>query len=131
MMTSPKGGIRRLVTAVGFVAGMVAACEKKELTIEEACWDIVQACHTKDDGTDPEINGCHEAAHAETQECVDRHDACIELCNAAPEISGTGYESSGTGSSTTATDSSGSDGSGTGTGSSGGSSGTSGSGSGT
>ncbi len=64
------------------------------LSNEEACQNIIEACHTKDDGSDPVINGCHENAH-DGGDCLKDYDMCLKACNDAPAISG-GHESHGT-----------------------------------
>jgi hypothetical protein len=57
------------------------------ILIEGACGEIVEACHTKDDGTPGQINDCHQIAHDEVEsECSANHATCIELCNAAPDV---------------------------------------------
>lgn len=81
---------------------------------DEACDQIIEVCHYKDDGTDPTISACHGVAH-EGGDCLAQLDACVAYCNAAPPL-GTG----------TSGGSSGGSGSGTASGSGTGSSGTSG-----
>jgi hypothetical protein len=57
--------------------------------IAGACGEIVDACHTKDDGSDAQISDCHTIAHDENeQECSNVHAMCVELCNAAPTVYG-------------------------------------------
>jgi hypothetical protein len=62
------------------------------MTIEGACGEIVEACHTKDDGTPGEINDCHGIAHDEDDAaCTNVRAMCIEICNAAPDVATGGY----------------------------------------
>ena len=80
-----------LATSLGLVLGFALGCDpEEEISNEEACENIMSACHLKDDGSDPMINGCHETAHNEG-DCLKDYDACLEACNAAPELTG-GHE---------------------------------------
>lgn len=66
---------------------------------DAACARIVEACHSKDDGSDPTIAECHATGHAGTTECIDEEAACVAYCEAAPPAGGdstTGSESGGT-----------------------------------
>jgi hypothetical protein len=79
------------------------------LSNDDACREIIEACHYKDDGTDPTISGCHGVAH-EGGECLAQLDACVAYCEAAPPL-GTGT-SGGSGSGTASGTGTGSGGSG-------------------
>jgi len=62
------------------------------------CQAIIDACHTKDDGTPGELHECHETAHdvGTKEACAPVQADCVALCNAAPTIegpdAGAGYE---------------------------------------
>ena len=53
------------------------------------CQEIVNACHTKDEGVG-EIHECHETGHDVGTEsaCAAVHDDCVAKCNAAPVLEG-------------------------------------------
>lgn len=61
---------------------------------DAACGKIVEACHPKDDGTDPTISDCHEVGHSGTAACIEKEAECIAYCEAAPPLGG-GSSSSG------------------------------------
>ena len=78
---------RSLVLGLATVACGCMAEPDDPILIEGACGEIVEACHTKDDGTPGAINDCHQIAHDEVEsECSANHAMCIELCNAAPDV---------------------------------------------
>lgn len=63
-----------------------------------ACDQIIDACHTKDDGSDDFINGCHSTAHeGDDAACSSNLQACLDACNAAPPVGTGGHESGETG----------------------------------
>lgn len=93
-----------LLSVLGLALGLALACSTDEggpAANPEACQAIIDACHPKDDGSDPEINGCHAAAHDdETETCNARLEECVALCDAAPPVGGgydTGDEDTGAG----------------------------------
>lgn len=59
-------------------------------TLPKPCQDIVLACHPKDDGTNKEINDCHETAHDKGTEsaCQAVRADCVAKCTAAPALEG-------------------------------------------
>jgi hypothetical protein len=78
--------MRLLLVPVGFVLGLAGGCEDPK-TNAEACFEIIEACHVKDDASDPFINGCHENAHYDG-DCLTGLQECVDACNAAPELEG-------------------------------------------
>lgn len=92
------------VPLLGVVLGLALSCTTDDgegdsgAVYPEACDAIIDACHTKDDGSDDAISSCHSAAHdADVDECNARLEECVALCDAAPPVGGgeTGYESTG------------------------------------
>jgi hypothetical protein len=70
---------------VGVACGGGAADDGPALSNAEACEMIIEACHPKDDGRDPMINGCHTTAH-DGGDCTADFDACVAACNDAPSV---------------------------------------------
>ena len=76
---------------LGAVLGLYLGCggggDEDELGPEDSCSLIVGACHTKDDGSDPAINGCHTVGHDNVMSaCQEQYSMCVELCDAAPNL---------------------------------------------
>jgi hypothetical protein len=88
----------RSVLFIGFLCGLVLGCSEDDdgPTNDEACKQVIEACHPKDDGSDPIINGCHETAHLEG-DCLTDLQMCLEACEAAPDLTTSygSYSSSG------------------------------------
>lgn len=76
--------------SIGFSLGLTVACSSSDgggdKTNAEACADVIEACHTKDDGTGM-VNSCHENAH-NGGECLGNLQECVDACNAAPDVGG-------------------------------------------
>jgi hypothetical protein len=95
--TRPFG--RRIVGILAIVGGLVAfapSCDDSDddhghehgEDLGPNCRDIVDACHYKDDGTDPEISQCHVVGHdGDETECALVLDECVAICEAAPDPS--------------------------------------------
>ncbi|MCX4240679.1 hypothetical protein [Paraliomyxa miuraensis] len=81
---------------LGLLLGMAGnACTNDPEVNPDACGMITDACHAKDDGSDPVINGCHSSAHDGNDEaCTNDLQMCLDVCNAAPDV-GTGDHDSG------------------------------------
>lgn len=83
--------------ALAFAVGPLAACSDDHDHAEgghgdgghtsdyPACQAIIDACHPKDDGTNLDVNGCHETAHDATSNapCEAEQARCVALCEAA------------------------------------------------
>ena len=92
---------------LGGVAFAVAACSSdEEETGSKAtaadCDAIINACHTKDDGSGGDITECHEGAHDtvgtnDFSFCGANKSRCVALCDAAEEVDGGHMHSGGTG----------------------------------
>ena len=65
--------------------------------LPQACQDIAQACHSKDDGSPSTIHDCHITGHEVGTEtaCAPVHDNCLKVCNAAPPLSDSAVEDLG------------------------------------
>ncbi|RMG96790.1 MAG: hypothetical protein D6705_10320 [Deltaproteobacteria bacterium] len=87
-----------MMFALGLVlVGCKSDDDGNDLTNAQACANIIEACHPKDDGSDPVINGCHEKAH-DGGDCLSDYDMCIMACNEAPAITDShGHETDGHG----------------------------------
>lgn len=89
-----------LGTSVGLLLGLLAnACSDDDGggVTPGACDSIMDACHSKDDGSDEFINGCHTHAHdGDDAVCSSELQACLDACNAAPDV-GTGGHTEDTG----------------------------------
>lgn len=83
--------MKRLL-ALFAVAALFAACgdehdDHSHSGLSPDCQAIVDACHMKDDGTDPAISACHTGAHDnKTSECTANKTQCVAACEAAPEL---------------------------------------------
>ena len=88
-----------LSSAIGLLVGLAfTACDEEEPSdpgTKADCEAIIDACHTKDDGSDEMINQfCHQPAHdavdgvegASFATCTERRTECVEACDAAPEV---------------------------------------------
>ena len=78
--------------ALGFCFGV--ACDDSDddgpnISREQACMNVIDACHTKDDGTDDQINACHQRAH-DDGDCLQDYQDCIDVCNAADPVESAG-----------------------------------------
>ena len=81
--------LRVFLPIVGLAVGLYAGCSKEEAQapIENACQGIIDACHTKDDGSDAAINDCHSLAHdGDDAACSPRYEECVAVCDEAPEV---------------------------------------------
>ena len=91
-MTSVRTLGLALAVPLLLAAPLGCPADSDPMLIEGACGDIVDACHTKDDGTPGQINDCHQIAHDEDESaCSADRDMCIELCNAAPDVATGGH----------------------------------------
>ena len=88
----------------GFVAAACSSDEEDTGSKASAadCDAIIDACHTKDDGSGGDLTECHEGAHDtvgtnDFSFCAANKSRCVALCNAAEEVDGGHMHSGGTG----------------------------------
>ncbi len=79
---------RRVTVAV--LLGLYLGCESEpeaEPPPDDACEQIIAACHPKDDATPGELNDCHNTGHlAVAADCQAVYTECIAICDAAPTV---------------------------------------------
>lgn len=86
MIASRLLGSFGIAALIGFACGGNDGEPEPSISEDAACDMIVEACHYKDDGTDPMINDyCHLTAHSGGP-CNDRLQECLEYCGAAPAV---------------------------------------------
>lgn len=95
----------KLAVLVALAGGALGACNSSDAAkaadagypehidfcaLPVSCREIVLACHPKDDGTNKEINDCHETAHDKGTDsaCKAVQADCVAKCNAAPALEG-------------------------------------------
>ncbi len=84
-------GFRAFLPIVGLALGFYAGCtgSSSETPVDNACEGIIEACHTKDDGSVENINDCHTVGHDGVEaDCQAQYQDCVALCDAAPEVAG-------------------------------------------
>ena len=84
-----KSTFPTFLSLTGLALGLYAGCSQAsdEAPIDDACEAIIDACHTKDDGSVQAINDCHTVGHDGVDaDCQAQHDDCVALCGAAPEV---------------------------------------------
>ncbi len=88
-----------VLLSLGFSFGLVAACSSSgdTKTNQEACQEVISACHAKDDGSGMgTIPECHEKAHL-GGDCLVDLQMCLDACNGAPDATdGHGTDGHGT-----------------------------------
>lgn len=82
-----------LLLACGLLIGAgINACTTDDDSgevVAGACQMVIDACHSKDDGSDEMINGCHSVAHdGDDATCSTDLQACLDACNAADPVGG-------------------------------------------